>query len=217
MAPRTLLEAVEDYPDIYKLAKKLEDKEYMQQHFGAIPDELGFDGKPTNEVTVVTILSPESRLEEAYRQAVRQAYRVIQWFGYRKDIDRAVVIAAPDPSVTDPSVILGSLVEKLAVLFCLDGLDLDWETKLKVMERIAWSDLKSPMQFQSLACIVDIDRVLHNRHTSALVNALKRHVVRKHNGKLVFYTSSDVFGEIRRMYSLSREFRLEIQRIHFHR
>ncbi|KAI0427780.1 hypothetical protein F5Y09DRAFT_350185 [Xylaria sp. FL1042] len=192
MAPRTLLEAVQECPDIYELAVKLEHNPDAQWHWGVIPHRVDFLDRPTNEMTLITIPSTASRLEAAYREAVRHAYPYVKTFGTQNKEARPVAIAVPDLSATSSSDVIGSLVEQLAVLFCLDGVSLGWRSKLEVMRRIAYSGLSLSTRLVPLAYVVDIDRVIHHPDTAVLIDALKCYVVRKHGGQIVFYTSSDI-------------------------
>ncbi|KAI1427196.1 hypothetical protein F5Y12DRAFT_739166 [Xylaria sp. FL1777] len=191
MSPRTLLEAVQECPDIYKLAARLE-RNPDAVYWGAIPSSINFFDRPANEMTLIIIPSTALRLEEAYKEAVRHAYPYVKAFGLDNNNARPIVIAIPDLSAATPSEVLSSLVDQLSILFNLDGAVLDWRSKLEIMKHIGAPGTFWPLTHAPLAYVVDIDRVIGHPDTFVLIEALKSQVVLKNGGQIVFYTSSDI-------------------------
>ncbi|KAK5635726.1 hypothetical protein RRF57_011438 [Xylaria bambusicola] len=140
--------------------------------------------------------SAASRLEEAYREAVRHAYPYTKVFGPYNTGAQPVIIAVPDPSATSPAEVLASLVDQLAVLFNLENMNLDWRGKLEVMSRIGGQRLFSMLSHAPLAYIVDIDRAIDHPDTMVLIEALKAQIVLKHGGQMVFYTSTNISAQL---------------------
>ncbi|KAJ3562089.1 hypothetical protein NPX13_g8698 [Xylaria arbuscula] len=194
MPPNTLLEAVQECPNIYTLVTRLH--EYPNAiSWGVIPSQLDFLDRPVEPVTFIRMPSTMARLEEAYREAVRHAYPYIHVFGAQQaEAMQPVVIAVPDPSATTPAEVLESLVHQLSSLFLLDttATPIDWRTKLELMTRIAgpgvWVQLRQP----PLVYVVDIDRCISLLDTPVLIEALKGQCVYKHQGQIVFYAGSDI-------------------------
>ena len=196
MPPNTLLEAVEECPNIYELAAGLND-EPNAALWGVSPDTIDFLDRPAMEVTLIVMPSTAARLEEAYREAVRHAYPYAQLFGPYDPRAQPVVIAVPDPSATTATEVLEALVNQLSVLFNLgDMMNLDWRGKLEVMSRIGGQELHSNLSHPPLAYVVDLDRAVSYPEAKVLIEALKGHVVWKHRGQVVFYASTDISHQL---------------------
>ncbi|KAI0412932.1 hypothetical protein F5X98DRAFT_391354 [Xylaria grammica] len=189
--PSTLLEAIQRCPDIYVLAQNLSSLEGSR--WGAIPDRVDLNDRPSNQLTLNIIPSESLRVEEAYREAVRHAYPYIRLFGAQ--CHRSVTMAVPDQSATTAYEVLNSLIEQVSWLFGCNNA-LNPRTKLEMMKIVGRLRLHIRPEPYPLVYIVNIDRALDDADTHGFIQALRDQVILQHAGQLVFYTGSDISARV---------------------
>ncbi|KAI0967746.1 hypothetical protein F4678DRAFT_444505 [Xylaria arbuscula] len=196
MQIETLLEAVQECPDIYELAAQ-QDTNPRAYFWGALPRNYNFFDRPREEVTLVVIPADSERLEEAFREAIRHAYPFVSsLFGLNGSGEKPVTIAVPNAYSTNQCDIMESFIAQLSPLFQMEDLYLNWRNKLEAMQDCAQSDIRRPLNYAPLVYIIDIDAAFPLVEAQYLIEILKREVVWKNGGRLVFYSCRDISRQL---------------------
>ncbi|KAI1307416.1 hypothetical protein F5Y03DRAFT_119372 [Xylaria venustula] len=192
MQIETLLEAVTECPDIYELAAQ-QDTNPRAYFWGSLPPNYSFLDRPREEVTLVIIPADSERLEEAFREAIRHAYPFVSSLFGLNNGERPVTIAVPNSYSTDQSAIMEAFIAQLRPLFPIAwGINWDWRRILVAMQDCAQSNIRRPRAYAPLVYVVDIDAAFPLVEAHYLIEILKREIVWKNGGRLVFYSCRDI-------------------------